>query len=322
MAKLLKKLVAKAGKKLTNKLVDKAFGSIFGKNRGAGRVFGFGGMEHDKRFAENPDLLSYRTIFHDQLTNEWAFQTPNRSLWYLEIDNLPNDIETQFDLDTFERSIVNDRVAQMPFEGNQAAHLRIVDVDGQGSPNSRMMKNVKGNQNTGCLFAQGVSIPQESMSFERTNLTNHRGFIQGLVAMPRNDFMPLVIEFRETNTSFIDTVIRPWIILASHRGLVSRAPGDLKNIKSDITITQLGLEGRSTASSIRKQFRFYNCVPYQSQPQNATYDTDQGSVPPIDTSWVYSHYSMKIGTGGTGASDPTMEGFGSIPSDFDGRSIA
>lgn len=294
MPSFVKKLASRAAKKAVNKLVDGIFGS---RDSGPGRVFTFGGMDKDMRFAPNPDLLQYRAFFHDQLTREWSFQTPNRSLWYLEIDKFPVQVIDPASMKRFELLTVNGRTPDTnAYNDNNAAYNYIVAPNpSTGSPNSILQKNPKGNQNTGCLFAQGVSIPQEAMSFSQAEIAPQSGgFIRGLVANPRESFQPLSIEFRETNVSFVDTVLRPWVVAASHLGLVSRPPGDKNNIKADITITQLGVFKRDLPPIIRKQFRFFNCVPFQMNRQQMTYDTDSGSMNPIDTQWHYSHYIVKI----------------------------
>lgn len=294
MPSFLKKLASRAGKKAVNKLVDGIFGS---RNSGPGRVFTFGGMEKDMRFASNPDLLQYRSFFHDQLTREWSFVTPNRSLWYLEIDKFPVDIIDPGSLSQFEQLTVNGRTPDSNIYGqNDTAYQKIVGPNKKtGTPRSILQSNPKNNQNTGCLFAQGVNIPQESMSISPVPIAQHSGgFIQGLAAEPRNAFQPLTVEFRETNVSFVDTVLRPWVIAASHQGLVTRHPEDEKNLKANITITQLAVFTRDKAPVIRKQFTFFNCVPVQMNRQSVTYDTDAGSMNPIDTQWYYTHYIVSI----------------------------
>lgn len=315
MPSFVKKLASKAAKKFVNKTVDKLVDGIFGsRTSGPGRVFTFGGMERDMRFAPNPDLLQYRTFFHDQLTREWSFQTPNRSLWYLEIDKFPVQVIDTSSMKQFELLTVNNRTPDTnSYNDNYSAYNHIVAPNSKtGSPNSILQKNTKGDQNTGCLFAQGVSIPQESMAITSVDIAAQSGgFIRGLIANPRAAFEPLSIEFRETNVSFVDTVLRPWVIAASHLGLVSRPSDDINNIKADITITQLGVFRRDVPPVIRKQFRFFNCVPVQINRQQMTYDVDSGSMNPIDTQWHYSHYVVKI--------DPQAQT--SIPSDAEDGSI-
>ena len=80
----------------------------------------------------------------------------------------------------------------------------------------------------GCVFAQGIDVPGEQMSgldYVNPEGEGKRGFFGGLKGGHRVPVSPLTMEFLETNTSFADFVIRPWILLGSHLGLVAR-PND------------------------------------------------------------------------------------------------
>ena len=65
-----------------------------------------------------------------------------------------------------------------------------------------------------------------------------------------------------------------------------------------------------------KKFSFFNCVPFQIAQQSATHDVDSGQVPPVDTSWMYSHYELstsidsKMETYNTPSGNAPLEGFG------------
>lgn len=147
----------------------------------------------------------------------------------------------------------------------------------------------------GCLFAQGVNIPNEQYSVENAPLKNNRGFIPGILAGGRESYnnSPLIIEFRETNTSFMDMVIRPWVILASHYGYVARPGGenDLKNIKSTITILQYARSYQKISQIPRKVWTFYNCVPTQLSDQSLTYSPDT-EYEKYQTFWRYTNYTV------------------------------
>jgi hypothetical protein len=76
--------------------------------------------------------------------------------------------------------------------------------------------------------------------FRYSRIQNNRGFIQGTILKDRSAFcmkINLLLALRETNTSFVDFVIRPWVIMASHLVMVARDMSDLpgkinKNPKS------------------------------------------------------------------------------------------
>lgn len=302
MPSFVKKLASKAAKKAINKVVDNVTGKIFGGfgGGGPGRIVGFGGMSVDPRFQSASGLIDYRGIFHEQLTENWNFQTPNRSLWYVVINGFPLALQPKV-IKNLERTTV-DNYSQTTNHHDTSPEYESVVGEGPpipghlslSAPASPLQNLHSGNQMTGCLFAQGCQIPQESLEYSRASFNAQRGFMPGVVAGQRNDFNPLVIEFRETNTSFVDIVLRPWIILASHYGLATYPPEDLmKNIKTHIDVYQLALgPSRQHGHIIRKKFSFYNCVPFQIAQQGMTHDVDSGTVAPIDTQWMYSHYEF------------------------------
>lgn len=339
MPSFVKKLASKAAKKAINKVVDNVTGKIFGGfGGGPGRVVTFGQRETDPRFQSPKGLIDYRSVFHTQLTENWNFITPNRSLWYVVINGFPvairYDIIKQLEqttVDGYTQSNHHDTDAE--FESIVGEGAPIPNHQNLASQTSPLQNLHNGSQMTGCLFAQGCQIPQESMNYSRMNLNQGRGFIPGVVAESRNEFNPLVLEFRETNTSFVDIVLRPWVVLASHYGLVTYPEKDIKkNIKTQVDVYQLALgNDRHAGHIIRKKFSFYNCVPFQIAQQSATHDVDGGSVPPIDTQWMYSHYSFETSVDSSMFSNQTpgsvvedgsdMSGFGTPDTNQSGGSI-
>lgn len=304
MANFFKKLVKKAGNRIVDRAVDRVVGGIFGgRSGGSGRTFGFGGLKvnPDMRFQPTPGLKNYRDMFYWQLTNDINFSTPHRSLWYVVINGFPVNI-TRSVLDPLEKATV-DGYTPPTSPGLDASYTTLIGSgpkipghDGLKAPGSIYTTSPQGNQDSGCLFAQGVRMPQEFLSVSRpmeSQNMGQRGFIGGVVSGGRGAFQPLTIEFRETTTSFVDVVLRPWVVLASHYGLVSRPPGDPKNVKTQIDIYQLAVQnGKQFAPIIRKHFTYYNCVPTNIAQQGATYAVDGGPMDPIDTQWVYSHYRV------------------------------
>lgn len=144
----------------------------------------------------------------------------------------------------------------------------------------------------GCLFAQGVNIPDDTLQTDVAPITNNRGFIPGRISGNRDAFAPLTIEFRETNTSFIDSVIRPWVILSSHAGLVARDSENNPELdpKCNITIVQYTRSFQKISQIPRKVWHYYNCVPTGVSTRNLTYDAE--SMEQYQTSWSYSHYGV------------------------------
>lgn len=223
----------------------------------------------------------YRDHFHEML-DSWDFAIPNRNLWIVYVEHFPSALLYEKN----NRSLVN----KLDLEGT-----------GFGDPRSfKIAKNVKTltryeYQKTpgGCVFSQGVVLPTENYNVRPVVPPNNRGLIPGLVAENRAEFSPLRLQFRETNTSFVDNIIRPWVILGSHYGLVARKPNDIKNVKTIVHVYQLGKTMADTPNVHRKKWSFYNCVPTSAQTAaELTYDMDT-RMDMHDTMWAYTHYALE-----------------------------
>ena len=122
--------------------------------------------------------------------------------------------------------------------------------------------------------------------------SNNRGLVPGRVAAERGVPDNLVIEFRETNTSFIDNIVRPWSIMASHYGFVARNPDDIKNVLSTVYVYQLGKTFAGAPNVHRKVWAYHNCVPTRINPVQLTYDVDSQNEL-TSTQWSYTHYTLE-----------------------------
>ena len=170
----------------------------------------------------------------------------------------------------------------------------------------------------GCMVIHGVNIPGEQVGFGYSGAKNRGGLIPVAHQTERLEPQELTMQVYEGNLSFVDTVIRPWIILTGHLGQVTRNIDDPANIKCNITITQfaktigrditdkvsgraaMGIPGVVTEATgdtqpstliIRKQFTFYNACPVRMESSDLTYGGDQG-VMLRNITWMYSHYSI------------------------------
>lgn len=222
-------------------------------------------------------LVSYRNHFLRALST-WSGSIPNQTMWLVLIDKFPDAINTKM-LQTL--------------EGRG-------DGDGLGNDIDKNMMTTTGylyQKIAGCVFAQGVNIPGEAVTMNYAQTTKQRGFIGGLYADPRQALQPLTIQFLETNTSFVDFVIRPWTILTSHLGLVARPDyrpengsyGE-ENIKTNITIIQLAKTYQQRSSVQRKVWRFFNCTPARFDAANLPYN--ETGIQTYNVDFFYTHYTV------------------------------
>lgn len=159
-----------------------------------------------------------------------------------------------------------------------------------------ILTNLKNQAIVGCIFLNGANLPAEQLSHTKAPINNNMGYIEGTVLGNRQSFSEkqLVLRFRETNTSFIDFVIRPWIIMASHFGYVARGntlEDRLKNPKTNITLVQYGLSEPGKSMIPRKTWRFYNCVPIFMDNLDLNYGNDELKY--YNVSWAFDQYEIE-----------------------------
>lgn len=215
-------------------------------------------------------LVSFRDYFLKQMES-WISAIPLRTQWIVLFDSFPVGLNTSI-LQSFEPAAAGDK---KNFNINRAkAFLTSFPLQGVA----------------GCIFAQGVDIPDDTLQTSHAPILNNRGFIPGVIGQGREPFQNLTMQFRETNTSFTDHVIRPWTILTSHAGLVAREPNDPLNPKCNITIVQYTRSYQDVSQIPRKVWRFYNCAPVSTSNRNLTYDAE--SLEMLSTRWIFSHYGV------------------------------
>ena len=147
------------------------------------------------------------------------------------------------------------------------------------------------SQKAGCIFVGGASVPSENLNSSSATIENNRGFLQGTILEGRDAFASnqLTIQFRETNTSFTDLILRPWLIMAAHRGFVARPVSE--SIKTNITIIQFGKFETGKPSIMRKIWKYYDCVPTAVDTRTLTYADDGLDV--FNVTFAYDNYNIQ-----------------------------
>jgi hypothetical protein len=225
---------------------------------------------------------SYRDHYLEMLST-WSAALPNKFLWLVYIDNYPQMLTSEV-IREWEKNGKTGRAWDFRWDIEKLTEAHYQQVQG-------------------CIFAQGVNIPGETYSTGYAELPQsaQRGFVPAIYGDTRAGPTELTVEFRETNTSFTDFLLRPWVILSAHLGLVARKGDDpvagtrsSKNIKTRIRVLQLGKTTRNPAKgtpTIRKIFTFYDCVPTKINNSQLTYDSDAMQL--YDVTWAYRHYTVE-----------------------------
>lgn len=238
----------------TNPLIQPQFGSLFGVSLPA------------------TPLVSTRDYFLAQL-NTWISTPALQSQWICLIDSYPLMLNSSI-LRNLERTGGNSNA----YDINVAKALLT----------SYPLQKV-----SGCIFVNSAQIPSEKFTVADVGVDNNRGFIPGIVGSSRDGYASnsLTLGFMETNTSFVDFILRPWVILSSHYGLVRRKQPGL-SITCNIVLLHYAKTFQNISMVPRKVFRFYNCVPIMINNQTYGYK-EATEVTSYDVSFCYTNYTVE-----------------------------
>lgn len=221
-------------------------------------------------------IISYRDNFLQSMS-QWTNAIPLNTQFIIILDRIPEGVNSEI-----MRSLE-------PVDGDQ----RGFDID----LNKSVLTSFKNMAVVGCIFANGFNIGSENVNVGEATIENNRGFIPGSILEGRAGFAGnlLNVFFRETNTSFTDVILRPWLITAAHRGYVARDlsdPEELeKDVKCNITILQLTRSRQGLSQIPRKTWRFYNCIP--TNIDTRSYDhADSEEVRNFNVQFVYDKYEI------------------------------
>lgn len=219
-------------------------------------------------------IISTRDYFLTQMES-WFTAIPMSTQWIVLFDSYPAGLKTSL-IQGLER-----------VDGSKQGF----DIDGAVN----ILTNYAAQKVIGCLFASSVTVPNESFEVDSASVDNNRGFLPGVLAGRRKFEAPVMdLQFRETNTSFIDFVVRPWVILASHYGFVARDPNNpteaLKNMKVNAHVMQFTRTRAGVSQIPRKIWNFYNCVPFNINEETLEYTEEK--LTNYNTRWTYSNYTV------------------------------
>lgn len=223
-------------------------------------------------------LVSTRDYFLFQLQS-WVSNFPLQSQWIAVIESYPAALNTRI-LQGLERV----GGSRNSFDINLAKTILT------SYPFQRV---------SGCLFCNGCTLPPESYNVKNITLENNRGFIPGIASGDRQPYagQPLQLSFFETSTSFVDFILRPWVILASHYGFVARE-GDTPrskspyNVKSNIILLYFTRTLENVSMVPRKIFKFYNCAPTGVPNQEYSYE-EPSTVKAYTVPFTYTNYTVE-----------------------------
>lgn len=174
----------------------------------------------------------------------------------------------------------------------------------------------------GCVFAREATLPGESIDAKNRGLS-YGGYQAPVTVNTRTPYNKFSLNLTETNASFVDYVIRPWLVLTGYYGVVARASTVIKCPALDIIY--LGKNGPFSRISKRKIARFYGVIPTSINSLKNSYQSEGIQTYTVD--FAYDQYTIidpnvtspnkgssssnaSNATGGTGAGKGTGTGTG------------
>jgi hypothetical protein len=152
------------------------------------------------------------------------------------------------------------------------------------------------NNMMGCVFAREVQLPGETIAAGNEGL-DYGGFQAPATVNNRAKYDPFSVTMLETNASFLDLIIRPWVISVGYNGLIARDTNSEKNVKCNFAdVVMFAKAGAYNQMQIRKVYRFYNLAPITLPGESYSYMEEglkYGAV-----KFVYDRYAVMDGNTG------------------------
>jgi len=217
-----------------------------------------------------PSLVNH---FLDLLGTDWNYNFPLKTQWIVSIEpedgsNLYSTIKDYTDIDVHGFYIDPTIQAMLLSEKSQP------NIDGLA-----------------LYFAQSVKMPKESLTISSAGSDGMGGYLKGTIAGDRLDMIGrhLSIDFLDTNLDFVQTLIRPWIITASYKGLINTRS---ESIKATITVNEYTRQSSNSDKPMRISHIFTGCVPIDISEKVLKYDTEEVSSSSVG--WTYNQYTYKV----------------------------
>ena len=214
--------------------------------------------------------------YYLDILSQWPTAIPPESQWFITIS-----------------------LADLNFlKSNFISRLRRYETGGDSSTDWNISQQVvntlikpeyqEGNDLLGCVFASRVSIPSESVQASNQGL-EYGGYQAPVTMNVRDPYKKLSVTFIETNSSFLDFVIRPWIISVGYFGFITRASGF--NVKAKtLDVVYIAKAGSGRRALKRKVIRFYGVAPVSIGSVSNQYSSD--SVQNVSVDFVYDYYTV------------------------------
>jgi hypothetical protein len=152
-------------------------------------------------------------------------------------------------------------------------------------------------KNKGCVFAQAIDIPGESVVVNPEGNIMSNAFRRPYVGQGINQLPEMRMTFVDTNVSFADNFLRPWVIATANFGMIARDRNDQKNYRTDIYCYKLGAYSPDRPPAITQRITFFDacCISVANEELNYA----PMSTPVMrEARFVYNYYSVSDASDG------------------------
>jgi hypothetical protein len=190
--------------------------------------------------------------FLEQYLSKPASALPKNALWVVDFENI----------EEIKPAIL--RTAELEPGRNSSG-------DGWDITNgvSRIIDGYLKTPRKGCLFAQAVSVPGESFVANPEGI-QQQNLIRTTVGGGRDPYTGLQMTFIDTNVSFVDSVIRPWVLTTARLGLKARSRPD-QRYRIDLVVYKLGVYSQTTPPEILQKYTFRGVCPISVSSEEFNY---------------------------------------------------
>jgi hypothetical protein len=160
---------------------------------------------------------------------------------------------------------------------------------------AKSILNVDLQHNAGCVFCTAIGLPGEEITVNPAGSIQANSFIQSYGNQGRTMFPKMRMTFLETNVSFADNFLRPWVISTGTFGLIGRKRKDLENYRTTIYCTQLGSFSPDSPRITLKTWTFFDacCVSVNEEE----YNYNPANAPVLrEATFIYNSYKISSET--------------------------
>lgn len=150
--------------------------------------------------------------------------------------------------------------------------------------------------NAGCVFCTAIGLPGEELTVNPMGSIQANGFIQAYGNGGRTMFPKMRMSFLETNLSFCDNFLRPWVVSTATFGLIGRRRDDRRNYRTNILCMQLGSRrSNQRTPDTLKLWTFFDACCVSVSEEEYNYTTSNSPVL-REANFIYNSYKISTET--------------------------